>query len=42
LMYQPPDYHTLLCFLQLSSVDIAVAYVDTDREYGAEVKHTVL
>jgi hypothetical protein len=27
--------------LQLSSVDVAVAYVDTDREYGAEVKHTV-
>jgi hypothetical protein len=41
-MYQPPDHQTLLRFLQLSSVDIAVAYVDTDREYGAEVKHNVL
>ena len=42
LMHQPPDHQTLLGFLQLSSVDVAVAYVYTDREYGAEVKHTVL
>jgi hypothetical protein len=41
-MHQPPDHQTLLRFLQLRSVDVAVAYVDTDREYGAEVKHNVL
>jgi hypothetical protein len=41
-MHQSPDHHTLFCFLQLRSVDVAVAYVDTDREYGAEVKHTDL
>ncbi len=42
LMHQPPDHQTLLGFFQLSSVDVAISYVDANREYGAEIKHTVL